>query len=147
MSARIIDIIDALVSSINGETWTQTFTATRGYGQRMKPSELSALKVILAPLTRAREYQDRGTSQLEYEIDIGFFKHISGAIAARDLEVDDLVELVDELEVFWMSRNITVGPSKLTTIVSNTDPIFDGELLRDSGVFASVLSLTFTEVL
>lgn len=147
MSARIIDIIDAIVSTINGTTWSQTITAVREYAPKWKPSDLSSVVVVVAPVSRDRAFQARGRDRVDYDIDIGFFKHITGDTASRDAEVDGLVELVDEIETYWMERNITVGTGKLTTIASDTDPVYDAELLRDSGVFGSVLSLSLTEVM
>lgn len=148
MSSRTVLITQAIVDALNGVTWSAAFTAARTYGDHFSVPELKAagaIKVLVAPRTREREYLDRSQERLDYEIDIGFFRHAPGDAAARLATGDGLVELVEEIEDWWMQRQITVEGSKLTIIGSATAPVFDVELVRDAGVFASVLTLTLME--
>lgn len=148
MSARIIDICDAIVSVMDSYLdWSIPISPERAYAPKWKPSELASVQVVIAPTTRDRAYQARGADRLTYSIDVGVFKHIQGDQDARDAEVDALIALVDEIEDFWMRRFLTVESKRVTTVNASTDPVYDAELLRDAGVFGSVLTITMTEVL
>lgn len=147
MSSRTLAVCDGIVGIINAADWSTEITATRQYAARYSIADLEAgVKVIVAPTGRDRAYQARGADRIDYTIDIAVFRHCAGDEAARDAIVDAMIELCEQIEEFWMVRSLTVAGESLMTIASGTDPVYDAVILRDSGVFASVITLGLREV-
>ena len=99
------------------------------------------------PKARAREYLTRAQDDLQYQIDIGVFRHCSGNETDRDVIVDKMVALIEEIELYWAKREIILGADSLMVIASDAAPIYDPDMLKDKGVFGSVLTLTIQEAL
>lgn len=147
MSSRTLGVCDGVVAVINGQTWSTTIVAARHYAAKYTIAELQAgVKVVVAPTARDRAYQSRGADRVDYSVDVAVFRHAAGDEAARDAIVDAMIELCEAIEEFWMTRALTVAGERLMTISSSTDPVYDPQILRDSGVFASVITLGFMEV-
>ena len=147
MSARINDLIDAIVAAINAETWSIAVTAERKIRPRYKLAELqSGIKVAVVPSARTSEAKTRqgGPNLYTYEIDLGFFDALPGNESERDDLVEARIDLVDAISEWWIKRSITLDGVKAMTIASAVVPLFDAEYL-ENGVFASVLTLTLEE--
>ena len=146
-SSRTLDLVDEIVTLINAGAWTTAVIAERKYIPGFQVSELeSGVKVAVVPKARSIERDSRSTNQTEYQIDIGVFRHGAGNEAARDAIVDSMVELVEELEAYFMNREIVLVADKLMVEAADTAPVYDPDMLKDSGVFGSVLTLTIMEV-
>lgn len=151
MSSRTIDICDAIVTLINdaGRSWFGDVTAERKYRVRFNTKELtSGPKLAVVPREREREVQTKkgGPDAREVVIDLGFFEHVEGDEATQKTRLDELIELVESIEDFFLKYDFIVGGITVVCRATNTAPLFDPDMLDEKGVFGSVTSLELYEV-
>lgn len=108
MSARILDIADAIVDAIEGGAWTiGAVNPTRRYTTEYEISELSTLRVDVQPIDQADTVDDREEGQrTEYVLQITVQKRVK---PTDNAQVDPLLNLTRELsDYFHEGRLITV---------------------------------------
>lgn len=146
MTARIIEVCDGVAEIINNAEWSVEILAKRKYAAKYTVADLSTTKVVVAPTDRDREFLARGKDRVDHIIDVAVFRHCPGSEDQRDAIVDEMIELCEQIEKFWMAHTLAIGGGKLTAIRANTTPTYDPEILRDSGIFASVITISLREV-
>lgn len=115
-------VADALVTDINGGTFTTTFTAAVGYGLRLRLEDADTLRVDVAPVKSSGVRQDRGTIKWLNEIDIGIRYRfgVSDQVSATGLvkasAVDTYRYLLQQI-VEWCYSN-----ARLTTYANAVMP-------------------------
>lgn len=144
----IITIGDAVVGVLNAASWSQSFTATREYAPALDGVATSTgWTVQVVPKATAIAAQTRsGSNEYRREVDIGFFKAARGTAAQRKATGDEGLELVEEVQEYWMKRELTVEGVSTMVVGTVIEPLFDLEALRDDGIFCSVLTLQLQEV-
>lgn len=148
--SRTLLVADAIVALINdpGRTWNGDITAERRYRPRYTQAQIvTTAKLAVAINTRVREAQTRrnGPTSRIMTIDLGFFKLIDGTQAARELAIDVMVNLVEEIEDFFMKYDFTVGGIDCIVRSASTVPLYDRELIDEKHTFGSVMTLEVFE--
>ena len=138
MSASIVAIADAVTAELNGNTFTQTFTAQRLYLPVFDLQSMSELKVTVVPKGITSSSLDRSRDNFDYQIDIAVQKKVANQIEAIDL----LMRLVEEIGDYFRSNPLASYPGARCTNVENT-PVYAQEHLQELRQFTSVLTLTF----
>ena len=72
--AGIIDVADAIVTELNGHSFSQPFTSARGYLPTFDLQEMGELKVTVVPKEDDGKLDTRTASTHDYAIDIGVQK-------------------------------------------------------------------------
>ena len=142
--AVITDIAEAVVSELNGGSFSQTFTAERGYAPAFELPEMKDLHVTVVPKGAAVMPGSRGHNQHDYQIDVAVQKKLS-AVAADNAEIDALMALVEEIADFFRLRRLAAKPEAIWVKADNA-PIYSSEHLSELRQFTSVLTLTFRVV-
>lgn len=148
MSSIIIDIADALVTSLNdapGGTFSQAVTAERKYAPSFEIKDMKTLHVTVVPKEFDEERASRGALQSDYMIDIAIQKRLSTTIT--NTEPDALMVLVNEIAEFL--RNIgkwtlASGAGVAKWRKTKNAPIYAPSHLREFRQFTSLLKLTFS---
>jgi len=136
--ATIIDIADAIVAELNGESFSQPFTAERAYKPTFDLQEMQDLHVTVVPKELASQQSSRSMVQQDFQIDIGIQKKLE----ADDAETDALMALVEEIADFFRRGRLEAVPNAGLIRTENA-PVFSPEHLSELRQFTSVLTLTY----
>ncbi len=135
----IITISDALVTVLNGHTFSEPFTAARSYRPVFDLKEMADLHVTVVPHGIEMSMVGRNVAQDDVQIDLAVQKRLS-APENEDAELDALMALVLEIADFVRSTGQFAGAIWINT---ENVPIFSPEHLSELRQFTSVLTLTF----
>ena len=145
MAAPILVIADAVVSTLNGASLSQTFTAARYYVPVQELKDLGTLTVSVVPTAIDSELIARnGMNKEEYLIDIGVQKVIGTGPMTNDqvkAATDPYMGLMDEIATLFKGT-VVVGTSARCVNVKNA-PIFVPSMIDEMRLFTSILVLTF----
>ena len=138
MPASIVAIADAVTAELNGNTFTQTFTAQRLYLPVFDLQSMSDLKVTVVPKGITSSSLDRSRDNFDYQIDVAVQKKVNSQIEL----IDSLMRLVEEIGDYFRSNPLSSYPGARCTNVENT-PVYAQDHLQELRQFTSVLTLTF----
>lgn len=108
------EISEAVKDFINGQTYSETFTAVRRYAPQYDLDDLTELIVTVVPATATAQTISRSAATYEIGIDIGVQKKLpSGIDCDLPENVDGLMDLVEEIEesVRFQSFALDGGPN------------------------------------
>jgi len=134
--ALIADIAEAVVTALNGHTFSRPFTAQRSYRPVFDLKDMTDLHVTVVPKGVELTTAGRGLAQSDVQVDIGVQKKLAGGDNA---EIDSLVDLVQEIAEFVRATGRFADAAWVKT--ENT-PIYSQEHLGELRQFTSVLTLT-----
>jgi choline dehydrogenase-like flavoprotein len=86
--AQITDIADAVVTALNGQSFSQPFTAARAYRPAFDLREMKDLHVTVVPKGVELTTAGRGLAQSDVQIDIGVQQKLA---TGDDAEIDAFV--------------------------------------------------------
>ncbi|NJL32249.1 MAG: hypothetical protein HC898_11885 [Phycisphaerales bacterium] len=142
MGALLIDIAQALVTELNAAapgSFTQTFTAVRGYCPQFDLAELKTLRVTVVPRKLELASLTRQSNQHDVSVDVAVQKKV---LLTDVAQLDDLMMLVEQIGDYFRLRRLTALPNVLWLRTENL-PVYIPEHLEEKQVFTSVLTLTF----
>ena len=135
--ADIIDVADAIVTELNGHSFSQPFTSARGYLPTFDLQEMGELKVTVVPKEDDGKLDTRTASTHDYAIDIGVQKKPP---AIDNTDLDPLMLLVQEIADHFLFGKQAAG----ATLISPTVRVlYLQEHLQKLRQFTSVITLTF----
>lgn len=134
--ATVVEIANAIVSALNGRSWSMPFTATHSYLPRHSLGDFEEIKVTVVARSVRIEDASRGTAQLVYVYDIAFQKRVDEA------ETEDVLNLVEEVIVFLSSEALPGYPQAKVGDIQN-DPPYLIEHLEDFRVLTSVVTVEY----
>ena len=145
--SMIVDIADALVTLLNGETFSQTFTAVRKHLPQYKLAQMDTLHVTVVPKTEVISAGGgtRASQQFDYEIDIAIQQRFGDDASEESAEFVELMDLREELIDFLRGRDIgTTGTSPIGrwTAITN-EPIYAPEHMAQMRQFTSLLTVSY----
>ena len=143
--ATILDIADAVVTELNGGSFSLSFTATRAYVPRFDLEEMATLRVTVVPKGLEVTRGSRGRDQHDYRVDVGVQQKLArrGEFEQEDAaELDPLMGLVEEIADHFRSLALETEPEAVCVAVEN-GPVYAQEHVREGRLFTSVLTLTF----
>jgi hypothetical protein len=134
-----IDIADAIVAELGGNTFSEPLVATRRVLPEFELAELKALTVTVVPKSVAIANITRQSSSYEVAIDIGIQQKIS---ADTDAEVARLSGVVTEIVTFMNRRKLTGFPAAVFVSMAN-EPVYAPEHLSEKRLFTSLITVTY----
>ncbi len=137
MVAEIINLADAIVTDLNGHSFSQPFTAERGYLPTFELPELGTLQVTVVPKEDDGKLDTRASSSHAYAIDIGIQKKPP---AIENTDLDPLMLLVQEIADHFLFGKQAAGA---TLIAPTVRILYLQEHLQKLRQFTSVVALTF----
>ena len=138
MPANIVAIADAITAELNGNAFSQPFTAQRQYLPIYDLKSVSDLKVTVVPKGLVSSSLDRSRDNFDYQIDVGIQKKTQNQIAT----IDALMLLVEQISDYFRSNPLSSYPGARFISVENT-PIYAPDHLETMLQFTSVLTLTY----
>jgi hypothetical protein len=137
MAAEILNLADAIVTELNGQTFSQPFTAVRGYLPTFELPELGDLKVTVVPKEDEGKLDTRSSSLHDYSIDIGIQKKPP---TIDNSELDPLMLFSQELADFFLFGR---RPGGATLFSNDIRILYLQDHLLKFRQFTSVITLTF----
>jgi hypothetical protein len=140
-NAAIVQIAEAVVANLNasGSTWSQTFTAQRGYDIVAELKE-DGLHVDVAIREDGGEIASRGDTMDQTAIDICVRK--KGAVTCE--LIDQLVKLVEEIKDAFVAKRLdTTDAGEAWCYGWLRKPAYYPSHLRQFRQFTAVLTLQF----
>ena len=134
--AMIADIAGAVVTALNGHTFSQPFTAARAYLPVFDLKDMKDLHVTIVPRDNEMSTAGRAIAQSDVQVDVAVQKKLTTADAT---EIDALMGLVQEIAEFIRSTGRFGDGSWVRT---ENVPIYSPEHLGELRQFTSVLTLT-----
>jgi len=135
--AMIADIAGAVVTALNGHTFSQPFTAARAYLPVFDLKDMKDLRVTVVPRGVEMSTAGRGLAASDIQIDVAVQKKLA---SADNAEIDALMALVQEIAEFIRSTGRFGDGSWVRT---ENVPIYSPEHLGELRQFTSVLTLSF----
>lgn len=145
MTATLTDLGDAIVTALNGVTWSQTFTAERVAIPQFKLTDLATLRVHVVVMSSKLERLTRTSSSTTVEVHVAVVKKIQGTGAEGRIEaadIDPYVALADEFVRYFHAARLAGFTAGLPT-VTRPDPVYDDSTLRGERTFISVVRLEY----
>lgn len=139
MSA-ITDIADAVVTALNGHTFSQPVTAARCYVPVFDLKEMKDLHVTVVPRGLEMSTASRSLLQSDVQIDVAVQKKLPADSTGDSAAIDALMGLVQEIAEFVRA---TGRFGEALWVKTENKPIYSPEHLEQLRQFTSVLTLTF----
>ena len=150
MSALVIQIADAMVSTINGATLSQSVMSTRAYVPVYDlQKDLGALKVTVVPHSISLVNITRSSDDFTYMVDIG----VQQLIPKTAFLPDDIMEFCDALmllmeEIIDIFRGQQLDGLPGVQCMQAANPlVFDPQNIDEERLFFSIATITFKAVL
>ena len=140
MSAKIIDIAEAVKDELKIHEFSQTFTAERGYQPVYELPDMKTLKVSIIPKGVEIESASRTETWGDYKIDIAVQKKF--AVGDND-ELDALTTLVQEIADYMTMRNLQTASGTALWLKTENLPVFSPEHMEQYRQFTSTLTMTY----
>ena len=138
-TSTIIRVADAVVSELNGGTFSQKFTAARFYRPIFDLKDMSDLHVSVVPKGIKIGRADRYSNMEDLAIDIAIQQKFE---TGDNAELDALMALTQEIADFFCLRRLAAYPSAIWIGTENV-PVYAPDHLEELRQFTSVLTLTF----
>ena len=135
--ADIIELADAVVADLNGNAFSQPFTAERGYLPTFELPDLNALKVTVVPKEDGGKLDTRSSSTHDYAVDIGIKMKPPNVDNAS---LDPLVYLTQEIADYFLFGK---RPGGTTLISPQVRILYLQDHIHKFRQFTSVVTLTF----
>ena len=145
MAANIIDIADAVVTGLNSQSFSQSFTAVRDYVYDISLPDHSSLTVSVWPAGYETSPVARAAVEREYAIHVRVAKKVAVTSAAeRKSSIDPMMLLVEEIANYIepTETSAELGPDGATWVATDNNEI-DYEQLNELNQFSLVLTFTF----
>jgi len=113
MSCLHGQVADAVVTELDGESWSLEFTAMRAWRCRHKLDELTTLRVTVLPGPSSVETLTRGRDTEKYTTDIVIQKQVD---PDDNTAVDALVALAEEIRAHFRSKNLSAGSRAMACV-------------------------------
>lgn len=139
--AAILDIADAVVTSLNAADFSKDFTATRSYLQKFDLEDMDTLRVTVVGKGMEVAAADRNERVYDYTVDVAVQQRFDEADANSDLDL--LMDLVEEIEGHLTGVNLTAGSDTARWIGTENGPIYAQKHMSERRQFTSVLSFTY----
>ena len=138
MSSTVIDIADAVTASLNGSTFSPSFTAVRKYVPVSDYADMEKLQVTVVPRTVDITRADRLKDYFETTVDIGIQQRVEADDTVR---VDMLMLLVEAIIDFLRSKALTSPVASWRRITN--DPVYAFTELDENQHFTSIVTVVY----
>lgn len=140
--ATITDIADAVKDELNGNLFSQEFTAERHYLPFFDLAGMKTLRVTVMPRDIDMASGTRISTQHDYKVDVAIQKKVT---TTNNAEIDMLMTFVEEIADFLTRRQLAGQPDAIWVNVANK-PVLVADHLAEYGQFTSILTLTYRKI-
>ena len=142
--ALVIEIADALVALLNGQTFSPAFVAVRRVRPSLKLDEMTGGPyVTVLPKGFEAGLASRALSQYDVQIDIGVQQKLP-ADEDEEHTVAYMCGLVEDIADFLKDKSLTgTGWQAFWLTPATNDPIYSVDHLAEKRLFTSVLTMTY----
>ncbi len=140
--AEILKVADAVVSALNGGTFSLPLQAKREYLPRFDLPEMDQLHVTVVPRGLEIQAASRTAAAYDYKIDVAVQKRFSTGDAA---ELDPLLSLVEEIAGFFQMKRLAGFPTA-AWVKTEHPALYSQEHMEVLRQFTSVVTFTFRVV-
>jgi len=139
MASKHADIVDAVVTYLNGLSLSQEFTASREAAPTYLREELDSLTVdvLLGAVTRKRLTRG-GLFDKTFDVEIAVQKTID---VSDTTDFDAMVELCEEIESAICAAGQTMASATLTAV--DRDQVADEAAIETGHLFVSTITGTY----
>jgi hypothetical protein len=137
--STLIALADAIVTSLQGGTFSQPFTAARGYIPVVELPALEDAKVTVIPKRLAISAATRNDGFYDCAVDIGVQRKVA---ADEPDQIDALMRLVEEIGDHLRYQRLA-GFAIAAWVSLENSPVFAAEHLEQFHQFTSVLTVTY----
>jgi len=130
----LVVLCDTATEFINGESWSQSFTAERELRVRDDLSELQDLTVYVVPRAISSVINTRRNEMVDYTIQIAIIRKAKGAD-----EIQEMMDLAYEIR----DRTSMVSLDGYQYFSQVNDPVYNANRLETHGLFLSIVELTY----
>lgn len=145
MSADSVTIAEAMVTALNGGSFSLSFMAERSYVPVRRLEDLGTLRVTVVPSGRELEILDRSRrAMVSHSIDVGVQQRIgTGTMTEAQIlaACDPLAALVEEISDFLQYAPLAVTDAVCTEV--RNAPIYSPQHIDERRVFTSVLTFVY----
>ena len=134
-----IDIADAIVTELDGNTFSEPLVVTRRVLPEYEIAELKALTVTIVPKSVQINNITRQSSSFDVAIDIGIQQKIG---KDTDTEVARLSDVVSEIVSFLNRRKLADMSGAIFLSIAN-EPVYAPEHLSEKRLFTSIVTVTY----
>ncbi len=134
--AVLIQVADALVLHLNGQTLSQSFTSTRVFLPHFEREKLTGLEVSVFPRSDAATPASRSKSEHTYTLDVVVRKPVDPDAAADLASMAQLTE-----EIAGAIENESQAGAAWTGL--ENDPLFVVEVLAERREYLTILTVTY----
>lgn len=142
MASIPIQITEAVLTDLNAADLSIEFTAIRSYRPVYDLKDLATLKVNVVPRARASIVSARNEFTHSVEVDISIQKKLSKTEFTDNTEPDALMDLVEEIVLFFNGRDLSTLAAATFAGV-RTDPVYSPEHWEQYRQFTSVITVTY----
>jgi len=143
MTAKLVTIASGIVTALNAETFTQTFTAARLWAPSSLRKDFADYHVTVKPLYRSTESPAFLTATNGYKVVLGI-RTASTALTDPD-DFDPVAALAEEVLDFLLGK--AVSGLYLTEVRGlSAEEMVEVGLWRETGLIALGYELTYTEI-
>ena len=145
MAAKILDVADSMVTALNAESFSQSFTSVRDYLYDLDLPTHSSLHVAVWPSSITTESHARHGVQRDISVFVRVAKKITATnAAARKSSIDPLMTLVEEISDFIEPTDTTdeLAPDGASWVNTETGDI-DFSQLDELNQFSVINTYTF----
>lgn len=141
MPASIVTLCEAVKDFLNGESYSQAFTAARSNVPVKSLEETNSLVVEVFPGEYTVDAETRGDWRYEYTVNVAVSKVITAA--DRQTEEDGLLALAEEIQESL--KDEAMGDFSMLTLTTQTGAKqhFNAERLLSAGQFVAVLEVVY----
>ena len=145
--AKILDVVDAVVTGINGQSFSQSFTAVRDYLYDLDLPTHSSLHVAAWPSSTATAEYARNGVQRDYSVLLRVAKKITATTtSARKASIDPLMTLVEEINDYIEPTEASseLAPDGASWISTENGDV-DFQQLNELNQFSVITTFTFRD--
>ena len=130
------DIAAAVVTLLNGGSFSQAFTSSRQWTPKFSLPELATLRVSVKPATETITKADREKDYFDVAIDVGVQRKVDS-----DAEIDDMDDLAEE--IIDHLRNQRLSSLNAAFLSITREPILYDAHLEEHRAFTSIITVTY----
>lgn len=155
MPATVVEVGDAIVQHLNGESFPLSFTAERKWIHELSKPNLSSypdVKVLVTPasLSRAALARTRGASAPTHTIVFvrtWVWTSVDMQSSSIDADIDALADLTELIQLS-LEAGGPFGGAQITDVTSDDDPLslYDPELLENQSEYQALIEQHFIKV-
>lgn len=141
MSANMVLIAQAVVTLLNGSSFSQPFTAERHYAPNFELPSMATLRVSVVPRSSTNKAHDRTRDSFDYELDVAVQQRTDLSLP----NLDGLMQLSEEIADCLRLQPLASLPEVRCMGVA-TSLLYASEHLRELRVFTSVITATYRKL-